>query len=628
MNYSLNKENSILFKNNLSLFRARFPELLKNLEQPAKAFETSVETESLFFSDFSFLQARNGQITAKENGVLLHSAYDPQREAERNITLPKDKEADVSAGVFYGTGLGYQLNAFAEKYPDKALVLVEPEPLYFFIAMACIDFSAFFHHRTLLVLLQADITQVLHFLEKLDLDSIYLYKNQAHISHSQNYFASLDSLIKRNIQKNATNRRTLEVFSTLWFRNMCRNINYIAECGGISSFESKAGSIPFCLIAAGPTLEEVLPHLAKIKKRCVILCVDTALRACLKAGVQPDFIFLTDPQFWNARHLDRLEAPDSILITESAAYPSVFRFKCRRILLCSSMFPLGKYIEKRTGSKGVLGTGGSVASTAWDFARFCGAKTIYTAGLDLGFPNGKTHIKGSTFEEKAFFTSDRTKPAETIISSALFSAKPLYAASYSHKTIRTDNRMSLYAWWFESKIKEFSSITTKSLSAESMAIPGVEYTATDEVLALPEIRSQKIETFINNGIKSLTAKTDSAIFDKTLSELKQTLEEMAANTENAVKLCARCLNYSETKDDYIECLNKLEKIDELILKSEATELASLLFPTKNLLEKEMNYIPVNERFQGENDFRKNVYRSKIIYTKTDEVLKRWLKGLF
>ncbi|MBP0978885.1 MAG: hypothetical protein J6P89_12040, partial [Oscillospiraceae bacterium] len=104
MNYSLNKENSILFKNNLSLFRARFPELLKNLEQPAKAFETSVETESLFFSDFSFLQARNGQITAKENGVLLHSAYDPQREAERNITLPKDKEADVSAGVFYGTG--------------------------------------------------------------------------------------------------------------------------------------------------------------------------------------------------------------------------------------------------------------------------------------------------------------------------------------------------------------------------------------------------------------------------------------------------------------------------------------------------------------------------------------------
>ena len=117
-------------------------------------------------------------------------------------------------------------------------------------------------------------------------------------------------------------------------------------------------------------------------------------------------------------------------------------------------------------------------------------------------------------------------------------------------------------------------------------------------------------------------------FDKTLSELKQTLEEMAANTENAVKLCARCLNYSETKDDYIECLNKLFKIDELILKSEATELASLLFPTKNLLEIEMNYIPVNERFQGENDFRKNVYRSKIIYTKTDEVLKRWLKGLF
>ena len=43
-----------------------------------------------------------------------------------------------------------------------------------------------------------------------------------------------------------------------------------------------------------------------------------ARELCLKAGVEPDFVFLTDPQYWAWRHLAGLSSPQSILVAEGA----------------------------------------------------------------------------------------------------------------------------------------------------------------------------------------------------------------------------------------------------------------------------------------------------------------------
>ena len=80
----------------------------------------------------------------------------------------------------------------------------------------------------------------------------------------------------------------------------------------------------------------------------MIVCVDTALHACLKQNVEPDFIILTDPQYYASLHLEFLSSPSSILITEIAAYPSVLRFRCKETVLYSSMFPIGQFFEGKT----------------------------------------------------------------------------------------------------------------------------------------------------------------------------------------------------------------------------------------------------------------------------------------
>ena len=140
------------------------------------------------------------------------------------------------------------------------------------------------------------------------------------------------------------------------------------------------------------------------------------------------------------------------------------------------MFPIGNFFEKNTQEKGLLAAGGSVTTTAWDFARMCGASEIYLAGMDLGFPNKETHIRGSKFEEKIHCESFRIKTSETKNIETLFSATPFYAKDYNGNEILTDKKMQLFSWWFEKNCTNAVSqgVKTFSLTPESLAINGIE----------------------------------------------------------------------------------------------------------------------------------------------------------
>ena len=46
---------------------------------------------------------------------------------------------------------------------------------------------------------------------------------------------------------------------------------YLAELDGIKRFINKAENLPFVILAAGPSLEQIIPHLEEIKKRAVTI---------------------------------------------------------------------------------------------------------------------------------------------------------------------------------------------------------------------------------------------------------------------------------------------------------------------------------------------------------------------
>lgn len=512
-----------IWNKNLELFKSRFPELFSILKDEVGG------SSSLSSKLFTLVTAKNGSITAKEGAATLHSLYNPEREALNAVSAPQ--VSSKSTCVFYGFGLGYQVIEFCKKYPSKKLVLIEPDPAHLFAALEVLDWSDVFAHQQLALALGCPQESVLSLIEdssrvnvgNTGVNDAYFFDIPAFTAHAAGYFAGVREIIKRNQRKNEINAATLKKFGRLWVRNSLRNAGEITKREGIGAFKSASsgagtGSLPFLIIGAGPSLGGIIPYLAELKKRMVIVCVETALRTLLKAGIQPDFIILLDPQFWAWRHIAGLSAPESILITESCAYPSVFRFNCKKIILCKSQFPVGQYFEKKLElDLGDLGTGGSVASAAWNFAHFCGAKSIYTAGLDLSFPAKETHIKGSSAEQTFHTLARRTRTVENFTAGTLFSANASPAQNYLGEKVTTDSRMKMFAWWFEARLAACPEVRTYTLCPQSMKIPGIEACALEEALSLKDISKEKEEFLNKKKGEAQLPPSKRALFEKIFS---------------------------------------------------------------------------------------------------------------
>ena len=504
-----------LFSNNVSLFFKRFAPLADFLgireedlfvggkigSEPNPEFlllnEESKEKIEIVPSRLSV--GGETVFTAKSNGKYLHSLYNPLREADSIAENAKKSLSDVRSCAFFGFGLGYSVISYAKKFPDDTLLIVEPNPKMFFTSLLYADWSPVFNLKNVVIALASGADIVVSLIENAGgFEKCAVLSNPLFTQLSPAYFSALNSQIERNRNKDKINNATLERFAPVWKRNILKNIDSIKKINegriaglrisSVCEYEDKFAGKPFVILAAGPSLAEILPRLAEIKKKSVVIAVDTALRSCLRFGVEPDFIVLCDPQYYAYRHVAGLASPSSVLVTELAAYPSVFHFPCREISLFASSCPLEKLgfdssfvsDDKKRGS---LTSGGSVSTAAWDFARLCGAKKIYFAGLDLGFPKNETHARGSTFEETVHSSSNKLSTAETAGIASLFGANMIVDCDYSGQKILTDNRMKMFSWWFESKCTEFPSIESFSFSASSLKIPGFKVASVDEFLS-------------------------------------------------------------------------------------------------------------------------------------------------
>ena len=542
-----------IWNKNIQAFKTRFPALAEFYKDIIQDININGEAKGAF-SFWKIIAAKNGNITAQIDKMLLHSSYNPEHEGQTTAEQLASKNKETV--IFMGAGLGWQICSLARMInesvnkktsvvcPVKKLVLIEPDPFHFFGALYYIDWSSVFEVGPLVIALGCPADSIIPLLEGNNINTgnsgvsaAYVYAIPAFIQHARPYFDSVIALIERNRSKNDINAATYKKFEKLWIHNSLKNIPHIGECRTLNAFvreflQNSGGKITnFILVAAGASLETLLPQMAEIKKRAVIVCVETALHALLRIGVEPDFIVITDPQYYAYKHIAGLESPSSVLVCPLSVYPSVFHFKCREIVLCSEMFPISGYFEKQLGAFGDLGAGGSVASSAWNLCRLLGAKSIYFAGLDLSYTGKQTHIKGSSAEQNFHIKADRVGTLQKQSTASMFSAVPEKAKAYDGSTVLTDARMKMFAWWFESKIASCKDVKNYTLSAASMKIPGV--TVVLEVhTGVPELVEGPLIERMNLNNKASTA---SGIVD--ISSFLADLNTLASLINQAVEKC-------------------------------------------------------------------------------------------
>ncbi|MBQ0004038.1 MAG: DUF115 domain-containing protein [Treponema sp.] len=642
------------FSTNTSLLQKRFPDLyslllpqIKNVTQllndaEQKYAETpdSLDILNSIFTFWNFSNSKSGELTVKENNVFLHSSYSPKKEAEKLFNARQNLQMQKAAAsgnnnfsdedtvfLFAGFGLGYAVLECVKSF-NGLLILIEPDPGFLFASMCSLDLSPVFNHKNVVIITQANAEQTVSLIEVLTpLDKIKVITQNSLTAHQTSWFKTFFTLLERNRQKQNINTNTLEKFSSLWLKNSAKNLKTISTSCGISIYKNMLSpDIPCIILAAGPTLENIIPHLKEIKKRAFLIAVDTALKALLKNGIEPDFIVLVDPQYYAAKHIEGLSSPSSVLITESSVYPSVMRFNSRKKVFIESLFPLGKYFEENLlneKSFGKISAGGSVTTSAYDIAKYIGAKKIFIAGLDLGFPEKKTHIRGSTFEERSHLFSTRIKTAENNLCTLLFNDTNEKSKDYEGNDIITDSKMKLFAWWFESEIAKNmteNQIETYTLSRKSLMIPGMKTACEKDILCFKDITELKLNLLqtAENSEKQFSKEQFYSVYEN----LTVLFNELLSKSKTGLSITEKILSLPKAlaEQKAKEQFSKLSEIDSYILSSDAKTVASLVFPTQRQLENLLSKEP-----DVSSEILQNIQRSKVIYRELINSIKKYQK---
>jgi hypothetical protein len=605
------------WETNLRVIRRQFPGLAEQLEEPVsppgpgalalaagEAPAASGEWDGAA-GDIRLEYSAAGLPVLLIRGLHIHSNRDPEREGRRLAESLGEGPPEQPLLVL-GFGLGYGAEAAAVKTPERPLVIVERHVSVLRKALESRDLSAFLGSRKIVFVLGGTgegVTAALGLFDGSGGRPLIL-RNRALISLNEGWFGELERQLAAWAARGDVNQATLRRFGKRWVRNLSRNMGAIRDVPGISRLEGLAApgegvpDIPVFLAAAGPSLDTCAPILGEIQRRCLVVAVDTSLRFLLKQGIDPDFVLSVDPQYWNSRHLDRSPAPHTYLVAESAVYPSVLRHPFRGCFLCGSLFPLGYFIEDRVDPKGRLGAGGSVATTAWDFARSLGARQIWIAGLDLAYPGLKTHFRGALFEDRSHAESGRRSPAETWSVRALRDGQPFKAPAGSGTAggaaaggealapqVLTDHRLSLYASWFENRFRQFPELRSCRLFPGGLAIRGLEESFPAALTALPDRRDE-----IDRRLARAFARVEAEFFEPETARRREErylaaraalfrgLETIKTIAEGGAKTAEQALHRLPPASERRKILTALDASLKAITQSEVKDVAGFLFP--------------------------------------------------
>lgn len=353
--------------------------------------------------------------------ILLHSAYDPRKEA-KNFISASDIE-DARFLIVLGFGLGYHVKEILENYPwVKLIVVIEPQPRLFKLAMSLLDFSSVFSSSRIRIILENDPVKIKK--EMLSLGETLLTGKSRIITHNPSCIL-LDGKLTR-MKKSITeaihfcraNLTTNIIKGDIFQKNILTNLLQIISNPGVKNLFGKFKGKPAICVAAGPSLDKNVHLLKKAGDRALIICVDAALKAMLERTVRPDIVVSIDYGI-GARNLFRgimNKTEGLFLAADPEVYPAVLSdFKGKKFIINLNK-PLTEWLSNFMEDKGVLDKGASVAHAAFFLAKAIGADPIILVGQDLSYPDRVTHAGGSVPRKRIVLGKDKRTGKKYILS--------------------------------------------------------------------------------------------------------------------------------------------------------------------------------------------------------------------
>ncbi|AGA65537.1 hypothetical protein BPP43_00895 [Brachyspira pilosicoli P43/6/78] len=544
------RENNLnAIKKNIKAYPLNFLDLLDSAKKEDDISLEVIETKS---KNLSAKVIKNGK------SVLLHSAYDPIKEAN---TLIKEIEDDVDVVFIFGIGGGYLINAI--KKLNINIVVIEPSISFFNLLIDNFKLDKILEDSKITFFIGGnDIEDIEKFISLKTTKKVKFFITRSYSNLFTDDALFYQTKVLSIIDKKTININTILRFDKLWAYNIASNVVEIATHYGVNRFFDKYKNIPAVVVSAGPSLEKNIRKLKELKDKAIIIAVDTAMKPLSSHNISPHFVITIDPQKKNSKYFRNVNFKDTVLIAESSVDNEAISSFKGAIYFLDSIFPLAKYFMRPLGKRGDITMGGSVSTAAYDFAIRIGANPIIMLGLDLSFPNHQTHIKGSYHEENFFTEIGKLDSYDSRIYKVLVSGNLREEKNVYGESVFTDSRFDMYRNWYEEQCKINSSKKFYNATEGGVIIKAMENITVDELLK----KLDNINIEIDKNSEELNKKNEILLSIKTgLEKIDAEIIELKPYVLNAIKLC----------DEINSELKRHRKVDKLLEKLSESDIKIL-----------------------------------------------------
>lgn len=348
------------------------------------------------------IESRTGHKTVKvkddsSREVFLHSKYDPIREAEKFIEQQSVYIEENNHILFYGVGLGYHIDVFKSKYPDKFWSIYEPDIGVFKIFMETRDFFNLFNWKFKYINIEvsdedrnvflANFADLLH--DGLAIVTLPSYENVYREAK-----AKFDSDFLDKIKNRKQSVMVEAAFAKRWVINSLMNLPYtFTSQSMLTDYAYKFRDKPIIIVSAGPSLQHEYDNLRKIKEKGLsyIFAVGSANKALINNNIYPDLVTSYDPQSHNYMVYQPIidKQIDSIPMAygTSVGFETMMEYPGKLIHMITSQDTVSPYYLKRIDGQELefINDAPTIAVVTLQLAIKMQASKIYLVGQNLAF---------------------------------------------------------------------------------------------------------------------------------------------------------------------------------------------------------------------------------------------------
>jgi len=410
--------------------------------------------------------------------MYLHSKYNPREEAERIIGRIENIDS-YGHIVFFGFGLGYHVEYFAGKYPDKTFSIYEPQPEVFRKCLenrdiSFIDRNSFDNFYFSVEASEKELEQLLAGMN-CNILAIPLPSYETAFPEDYKSFRSIFGQYFDNtgiIDKTKKNNEKLHTVNAL------NNFRYIMNTPNIFNKNNNfLKNKPAVIVSAGPSLEYEIENLRYIKEKglAYIFSAGSAVNTLIEKGIYPHACWSIEPNAhsWAVyKKIISLGIKSIPLIFGSTtasniveSYPgNLYHFITAKDLV--SQYYLGNSLS----SDEIVGMASSVAVVTLLALHKLGASPVILVGQNLAYKDQRYYSEGIDYG----FGSEK-------IDSAYFNSL-FKVPGVDGKYVYTDDSLNCFRKDMEAFIRDYGITGVINTTRDGAMIKGTSYIPLDELL--------------------------------------------------------------------------------------------------------------------------------------------------